>query len=227
MNTIKTTRSPARKILVRSGWVLATVVLVAGMVYGPEIVGLLRVSNEIDKISSEAELVGGPWPRSADACLYCHDGLEGNAGTQTYPRLAGQTEGYLRKQLADFASGEREDPTMTPFALSLSEREFDAIVAHFSKMKPQPNKTFHADPVRVQRGEALAKASNCAACHGQQLEGKGEFPRLAGQGVDYLAEQLAHFKNGARRDSTGAMPAIAGTLSQQDIEDLAHYAASR
>ena len=144
-----------------------------------------------------------------------------------YPRLAGQTEGYLRKQLADFASGEREDPTMTPFALSLSEREFDAIVAHFSKMKPQPNKTFHADPVRVQRGEALAKASNCAACHGQQLEGKGEFPRLAGQGVDYLAEQLAHFKNGARRDSTGAMPAIAGTLSQQDIEDLAHYAASR
>ena len=84
MNTIKTTRSPARKILVRSGWVLATVVLVAGLVYGPEIVGLLRVSNEIDKISSEAELVGGPWPRSTDegrSAIPRQPGVRGGACT--------------------------------------------------------------------------------------------------------------------------------------------------
>ena len=73
----------------------------------------------------------------------------------------------------------------------------------------------------------LAKAKNCAACHGQQLEGKDDYPRLAGQGYDYLVDQLTNFKTGKRHDATGAMAAMAGPLSQQDIEDLAQFIASR
>lgn len=170
--------------------------------------------------------MNGPWPRASDSCIYCH-GFEGNAVTQAYPRLAGQKEAYLRKQLKAFASGERSDPTMTPFALSLSEHEFESMVTHFSQMTPLPNTSFHADAVRVARGEGLAKAKNCAACHGQQLEGKDVYPRLAGQGYDYLVDQLTNFKTGKRHDATGAMAAMAGPLSQQDIEDLAQFIASR
>ncbi|MFX7768288.1 c-type cytochrome, partial [Acinetobacter baumannii] len=91
---------------------------VGGIVYGPEVYGLLRISNEVDKISDNNARVNGPWPRASDSCIYCH-GFEGNAVTQAYPRLAGQKEAYLRKQLKAFASGERSDPTMTSFALSL------------------------------------------------------------------------------------------------------------
>ncbi|MFC6310676.1 c-type cytochrome [Paraburkholderia dipogonis] len=208
------------------GGLLLAVAVAAGIVYGPGVYGLLRVSSEIDQISNDNARVNGPWPRASDACIYCH-GFEGNARNQAYPRLAGLKQAYLRKQLKAFASGERSDPTMTPFALSLSEREFESLVTHFSQMTPSPNTTFHADAARVARGEALAKAKNCAACHGQQLEGRDAYPRLAGQGYDYLVEQLTDFKNGKRREATGAMAAMAGPLSQQDIEDLAQFIASR
>ncbi|WP_116601324.1 c-type cytochrome [Cupriavidus alkaliphilus] len=226
MNTATKPRSRGKRIFIRSGWVLLAVVLIGGIVYGPELYGLLRVSKEIDQIASDDARVNGPWPRASDACIYCH-GFEGNARTQAYPRLAGQKEAYLRKQLTAFASGERSDPIMTPFALSLSEREFESLVTHFSQMTPLPNTTFHADAIRVARGEALARASNCTACHGPQLEGKDAYPRLAGQGYDYLVDQLTKYKNGTRRDATGAMAALAGPLSQRDIEDLAQFIASR
>jgi cytochrome c553 len=226
MITVKKPRSRTRKTLVLVGWGLLAVVAVAGALYGPEVVGLLRVSNEIDKVSESDARLSGPWPRAGDACVYCH-GFEGNAVVQTYPRLAGQPEAYLRKQLKAFASGERNDPTMTPFALSLSDREFESLVTHFSRMKPLPNTSFHADPARVARGEALARANSCVACHGQQLEGKDAYPRLAGQGYDYLVDQLTRFKGGVRADASGAMPAVVRPLSQRDIEDLAHFVASR
>jgi len=223
------TKTPglARRAIRLSLWLLLAAAVGAGALYGPNVYALLQVSNEIDKISSESTRVRGPWPRASDACIYCHDGMDGNARTQLYPRLAGQPEAYLKKQLAAFASGERSDPTMTPFALSLSEREFDSMVSHFAHMPPKPNETFNADAARVARGEALARTRNCVSCHGQKLEGKDTYPRLAGQSYDYLVDQLANFKSGVRRDATGAMPAIAGALSQGDIEDLAQFLASR
>ena len=162
MSTKAKPRNRSKRMLILSGWLVLAAV-VAGIVYGPNVYGLLRVSNEVDKISGDNARVNGPWPRASDSCAYCH-GFEGNAVTQDYPRLAGQKEAYLRKQLKAFASGERSDPTMTPFALSLSEHEFESMVTHFSQMRPLPNTSFHADAARVARGEALAKATNCAAC---------------------------------------------------------------
>jgi len=214
------------KFLKRSLALLGVVLVAAGAYYGPDVYGLLRVSHEIDNISRETAQMG-PWPRATDSCLYCHDGPQGQARTQLYPRLAGQKEAYLRKQLKAFASGERNDPTMTPFALSLTDQEFEAMVSNFSKLKPQHNADFHADLVRVARGEALAKANNCASCHGQQLEGRGEFPRLAGQSYDYVLDQLNNFKSGKRRDAAGMMPAVVNALSPTDLEDLAQFLASR
>ena len=220
------TRSGGRKFLGRVGALLLALLLAVGVYYGPDVYGLLRVSHEIDGISRDTAQMG-PWPRATDSCLYCHDGPQGNARTQLYPRLAGQQEAYLRKQLQAFASGERSDPTMTPFALSLTDREFGAMVGNFSRMRPVPNDTFHAEPARVARGEALAKTNQCASCHGQQLEGKDAFPRLAGQSYDYLVDQLNNFKSGKRKDATGMMPAVVSALSPQDFEDLAQFLASR
>lgn len=215
------------KFLKRSCALLGIVLLAAGLYYGPDLYSLLRVSHEIDSVARENAQLAGPWPRATDSCLYCHDGPQGNARTQLYPRLAGQQEAYLRKQLKAFASGERNDPTMTPFALSLTDKEFEAMVTNFSRMKAQPNTTFHAEPARVARGEALAKSNNCASCHGQQLEGKGDYPRLAGQSYNYLVDQLTNFKTGKRRDAAGMMPAVVNGLSPADLEDLAHFLASR
>lgn len=226
MSAEKKPRSRGKGFLVMSGWVLLAAVGGAGIVYGPELVSLVRLGNEIDTIAAKDAQLGGAWPRATDACIYCH-GFEGNARAQNYPRLAGQSEAYLKKQLAAFASGERQDPSMTPLALSMREEDMSKFAAHFAKMAPLPNDTFKADPDRVKRGAELAAARGCVACHGAQLEGKGEFPRLAGQGADYLRDQLLHFKSGSRRDPSGAMQGIAAALAPQDIDDLVHYMASK
>ena len=219
-------RSRGKRILIIAAWLLLVPAAAAAIVYGPDLVNLVQLGREVEQISSEETRIAGPWPRATDACIGCH-GDQGNARAQTYPRLAGQPEAYLRNQLQAFASGARSDPTMTPLALSMTERELDAFAGHFSKMPPQPNTTFSGDPARVARGEAVARANNCTSCHGQALEGKDAYPRLAGQGYDYLRDQLMRFKDGTRRDATGAMQALTAGLSQQDIDDLAQYMASR
>lgn len=225
MHTAHKPRSRQRLLMV-TGSVLVAALMVAATIYGPQLYGLFKFGKQIKQISAENTRLGGQWPRASDACIFCH-GREGNARAQNYPRLAGQPEAYLKKQLKAFASGERSDPTMTSLALSMSDAELEGLAAHFAKMRPLPNTTFQGNPAQLARGEALLKANNCASCHGQQLEGKDVYPRLAGQGQAYLQDQLIRFKSGARHDASGAMPAIVAALSPQDIDDLAQFIASR
>ena len=62
----------------------------------------------------------------------------------------------------------------------------------------------------------------CQACHG--MDGNSQvpdYPKLAGQNQDYLAKALRDYKSGARKDPT--MSGFAGTLTVQDIDNLAAY----
>ncbi|HEY3180095.1 MAG TPA: cytochrome c [Casimicrobiaceae bacterium] len=62
----------------------------------------------------------------------------------------------------------------------------------------------------------------CQACHG--MDGNSQvpdYPKLAGQNQDYLAKALRDYKSGARKDPT--MNGFAGTLTAQDIDNLAAY----
>lgn len=224
MATMKKTRGRAGWALVMTGWLVLLAALAASIIFGPNIVGMVRASQEIEQIARDDARNGGPWPRASDACIACH-GFEGNARAQNYPRLAGQQEAYIARQLRTFASGARRDPTMTPLALSMGEPELQSLAAHFARMKPVPNDTFKADPTAASRGEALTRTGNCASCHGRQFEGKGEFPRLAGQNAGYLRDQLARFKDGTRSDPV--MKAIAASLTEAQIDDLAQYLAGR
>ena len=79
------------------------------------------------------------------------------------------------------------------------------------------------------RGEAKYKV--CAACHGENGEGRkiANAPRISGQHSWYIARQLNNFKNGVRgthfNDITGMqMRPIAMTLgTDQDIDDIVAY----
>ena len=82
------------------------------------------------------------------------------------------------------------------------------------------------------RGEAKYKV--CAACHGENGEGRkiANAPRISGQHSWYIARQLNNFKNGVRgahiNDITGMqMRPMAMTLAtDQDIEDVLVYVES-
>ncbi|MGD9953402.1 MAG: cytochrome c [Burkholderiales bacterium] len=72
------------------------------------------------------------------------------------------------------------------------------------------------------------KASQvCAACHGAEGDKPAapENPILAGQHYDYLVKALQDYKSGKRNNAV--MKGFAGSLSTQDIEDIAAWFASR
>ena len=49
---------------------------------------------------------------------------------------------------------------------------------------------------------------------------------MAGQHPDYVRKQLQDFKVKRRTNDAGTMTSVAGTLSDDDIENLAHYIAN-
>src|SRR6185312_1999952 len=53
--------------------------------------------------------------RGLPACASCH-GAGGNSTINTNPRLAGQVDAYLHKQLVDFTTPNRNQPVMTTYA---------------------------------------------------------------------------------------------------------------
>ena len=72
----------------------------------------------------------------------------------------------------------------------------------------------------IQNGSG--KSAVCSSCHGPNGNSTNpEWPRLAGQSAVYIAEQLRLFKSGVRNNPI--MKPLAGTLSDQDISDVAVY----
>src|SRR5690554_3301272 len=76
---------------------------------------------------------------------------------------------------------------------------------------------------------AQSKISMCIGCHG--IEGyKASFPeiyhvpKIAGQNAEYIVTALKDYASGAR--TFPSMEAIAQTLSEQDMADLAAYYSS-
>jgi cytochrome c553 len=67
-------------------------------------------------------------------CAACH-GATGVSAIPTYPNLAGQKEAYILKQLKDFKSGARKDPTMSAMAMGLSEEDMANIAAYYATLK--------------------------------------------------------------------------------------------
>ncbi|WP_425508355.1 c-type cytochrome [Tahibacter amnicola] len=72
------------------------------------------------------------------------------------------------------------------------------------------------------------KAYTCAGCHGvpgyKNAYPAYHVPRIGGQNHDYIVAALTSYKNGERPHPT--MRAQGGSLSQQDIEDIAAYLSS-
>ena len=67
-------------------------------------------------------------------CGACH-GAAGVSPIPTYPNLAGQKEAYLAKQLKDFKSGKRNDPTMKGMVAALSDADMDNLAAYYASLK--------------------------------------------------------------------------------------------
>ncbi|WP_181297586.1 cytochrome c [Pseudomonas sp. Q2-TVG4-2] len=172
-------------------------------------------------------------------CGACH-GADGNSAAPNFPKLAGQGESYLFKQLQDIKAGStpgapegvgRKVLEMTGMLDPFSDQDLADIAAYFASQKMTVGM---ADPALVEQGEKLYRGGkldlgmpSCTGCHapngvGNDLAG---FPQLGGQHAAYTAKQLTDFREGSRTNDgdTAIMRTIASKLSNKDIEALSSY----
>lgn len=67
-------------------------------------------------------------------CAACH-GITGISPMGLYPNLAGQKEQYLIKQMNDFRSAKRKDPTMQAMSAALTDTDVVNLAAYYASIK--------------------------------------------------------------------------------------------
>jgi cytochrome c553 len=160
---------------------------------------------------------------------------EGNAPA-AIPRLAGQSAEYLRKQLEDYASGDRANAIMQNFAKPLTRADIETLSAYFSTATaPRMVISSTASAGELDLGRQLAhegsevkRVQACDSCHGP--DGVGVLhaaPYLAGQSAEYLTSALTSFEKRTRKNDPGElMTSVAGQLDASDIAAVAAYFSS-
>jgi cytochrome c553 len=161
-------------------------------------------------------------------CGGCHN-PDGNSIIPENPRLAGLDPKYIIRQLEDFKSGKRENPTMSAIIPMVDAGEFKALGKYFSQQKRQTSESANAELVAkgkqiFEEGVIATAAPACMGCHGEDGSGSDAFPRLNGQNPAYVINQLTNFKSGGRtNDKKGLMQAVAKRLNEQEIAAVAEY----
>jgi cytochrome c553 len=170
----------------------------------------------------------------AAVCGACH-GMDGNSPAANFPKLAGQGERYLIKQLHDIKAWDTEtNPAkkagagravleMTGLLTNLNDQDFADIAAYYAsqntqlsgsqKLEVQVNSGLKVDALELGaktylNGNLANGVPACTGCHAP--DGKGNaaagFPRLSGQHPDYIAKQLTNFRSGDRVNDGDTSP---------------------
>lgn len=172
----------------------------------------------------------------AMACGACH-GADGNSAAPSFPKLAGQGEKYLIKQMNDIHEGRRVVLTMVGQLDNMSEQDIANIAAYYAA---QTGTVGQAKADLVELGERIYRAGNsevgiaaCTACHSPTGEGNAPagFPKLGGQHADYLEAQLKAFRTGAEEPEKGRandgetriMRDIVSRMSDLEIRAVSSY----
>ncbi|MBI3898072.1 MAG: c-type cytochrome [Gammaproteobacteria bacterium] len=168
-------------------------------------------------------------------CRACH-GPQGEGNPNLHaPKLAGQGDWYLKRQLQNFKLGARGThendaygKTMAPMAATLAnDAAIDNVVGYIKTLPAPPAAT----TVAGDAGSGERRFQTCAACHGDGGEGVQALnaPSLTGMSDWYLVTQLKNFRQGVRgthaRDSFGPqMVSMAAILTNdRAIADVVAY----
>jgi cytochrome c553 len=192
---------------------------------------LMTLSMAAAMVSSVAVAGGDAAAGKAKSamCAGCHM-ADGNSVNGMWPKLAGQHESYIIKQLQDFKAGGRVDPTMQPMAAGLSEDDMANLAAFYSS---QTLKVGEADPALVEKGKEIFMSGNaasgvaaCSSCHAPNGVGNpaANFPALQGQHADYTVKQLKDFRAGNRANDAGKMMQnVAAKMTDEEIAAVSSY----
>ncbi len=157
-------------------------------------------------------------------CVGCH-GIEGYSNafpTYPVPRIGGQHAESVLAALKAYQAGERKHGSMEGNANGWSERDLEDIAAFVSRRKLSTE----TNVISGNPATGKAKAAVCAGCHGEDGNSvEVSYPRLAGQYESYLIKALKDYKKSVRKNPI--MNSMAGSLSEEDIKDIAAFYASQ
>ena len=160
----------------------------------------------------------------AEMCVACH-GEGGISQLENMPSLAGQPDQFIQWQLVFFRAGTRKNDQMQPIVEQLNNEDIRNLGAYFATLTPAKAKP-DEKPDLSAKGAQAAAGRRCASCHTDNYAGGKAVPRVAGQREDYLVKALRDYKSGVRSGGgMAAMASVAFSLSEEEIEALAHYLA--
>lgn len=70
---------------------------------------------------------------AAKGCIGCH-GAGGVSFNNQYPSLKGKTEAFVRENLTNFRSGNRQNPTMNAMSAALSDADIENLAAYIGSL---------------------------------------------------------------------------------------------
>ena len=190
--------------------------------------------NKMDGKTAEALKLKGDAANGEEeyeVCGACH--LPNGAGRPdgTFPQLAGQHTTVLIKQMADIRAGLRDNPTMYPFAATLTDPQELADVSAYIESLCIPvehGKYEGADAaVKVQQGKELYE-KQCLECHGKNGEGVKDkfYPVIAGQHYKYLLRQMTEIRDGHRRNANPDMVKVIKPYTNDQLVAISAYQSS-
>ncbi len=166
------------------------------------------------------------------ACIACHQ-ADGNSTTPAWPKIAGQHEAYLIKQIKEIRKGDqgkRPNPVMYPMVANLTDQDIEDLAAYYTAQKQTPGeaqKSLVEKGRKIYQGGVVSKGvPACAGCHSPNGAGNklANFPSMGGQQADYLEAQLKAFKAGQRsNDPNEIMRMISAKMSDEEMKAVSSY----
>ena len=149
---------------------------------------------------------GGMGNLFVGACSPCHAPNGGGYQSEFSPKISGQEDWYLSRQLMNFRNDLRGDHDSERWAKQMnfhikdfSPAQLQSFVDYIGTLEDTPAEvTIEGDTTRGQQ----LYTQTCSICHGENAMGNQALnsPRLAGMSDWYMVSQLQKFRAGLRGD---------------------------
>ncbi|MCK5917080.1 MAG: c-type cytochrome [Cocleimonas sp.] len=164
-------------------------------------------------------------------CKKCH-GKTGISDEDDTPSIAGQIPAYTFKQLHDYKMKQRDSKSMYKSVKNLSNQEMIHLAAWYATQKPEVmagDKKGKSIPILANIGDKKRFLLACDTCHDEDAMKRGfQTPIIEGQKPEHFIETMTAFKDGERaNDHYKLMQSISAKLTENEIEDLAAYYATK
>jgi cytochrome c553 len=185
--------------------------------------------EKIEALQKKGDVKNGK--EAYEICGACH--LPSGAGRAdgTFPQLAGQHSTVLIKQMADIREGSRDNPTMYPFAKTLTDpQELADVSAYIQSLCIPINHGVYEGKdaaAQIAKGKELYE-KQCKECHMANGEGNKEkfYPVIAGQHYKYLLRQMTEIRDGKRRNANPDMVKVIKPYTDDQLVAISAYQSS-